>query len=128
MTHASIFVTDDEPLFVELIKELLVDAGYRNAVWDVGDNAFQRIRDEQPALVLLDISMKNPGRAWALLDVLRLHPKTRHIPAILCATDVRLLDAKADLLREMNCQSLEKPFDIETLLDRVAAAIGPPPV
>jgi hypothetical protein len=40
---------------------------------------------------------------------------------------VRLLDTKAELLRDLNCQVLEKPFEIETLLDKVVAAIGPPP-
>jgi hypothetical protein len=40
---------------------------------------------------------------------------------------MRLLNAKAELLRELNCQTLEKPFELEILLDKVAAAIGPPP-
>jgi hypothetical protein len=41
---------------------------------------------------------------------------------------MRLLNEKADLLNELDCQTLEKPFDIEALLEKVAAAIGPPPV
>src|SRR5215207_7627451 len=112
MIPASIFVTGDAPLFVELIKELLVCAGYRNAIWQVGDSAFPCIRDEQPALVLLDISMKNPGRGWALLNVLRLHPKTRHIPVILCSADMRLVNEKLVMLHDLNCQTLEKPFEL----------------
>ena len=128
MDHPSIFVSNDEQAFVELIKELLTDAGYRNVVWHVGASAFHRIRDEQPSLVLLDINLANPGRGWSTLDALRLHPKTRHIPVILCSTDMRLLEEKAQLLREMNCQTIEKPFDIETLLEKVATAIGPPPI
>jgi CheY-like chemotaxis protein len=127
MTPSSIFVTDDDQPLVELIKELLIHAGYPSAVWHVGEGAFYRIRDEQPTLVLLDINMKNPGRGWSTLDAMRLHPKTRTIPVILCSTDMHLLDAKADRLRDMNCQTLEKPFDIEMLLDKVAQAIGPPP-
>jgi len=96
-------------------------------VWHVGASAFHRIRDERPQLVLLDINLINPGRGWNTLDALPLHPKTRHIPVILCATDMRLIEAKADLLCELNCQFLEKPFEIETLQERVTAAIGPPP-
>jgi CheY-like chemotaxis protein len=127
MNHPSIFVANDDPAFVELIKELLTDAGYPNVVWHVGASAFHRIRDEQPLLVLLDINLINPGRGWTTLDALRLHPKTRHIPVILCATDMRLLEEKAQLLRELNCQTLEKPFDIEMLLEKVTDAVGPPP-
>jgi CheY-like chemotaxis protein len=109
------------------VQDLLTDAGYPKVTWHVGAGAFHRIRDEQPNLVLLDINLMNPGRGWSTLDAVRLHPKTRHIPVILCSTDMRLIQEKADLLREMNCQSLEKPFDIETLLEAVATAIGPPP-
>jgi len=127
MDHPSVFVANDDPAFVELVAELLTDAGYRNVVWHVGASAFHRIRDEQPTLVLLDINLVNPARGWSTLDALRLHPKTRHIPVILCSTDMRLLQEKAGLLRELHCQTLEKPFDIETLLEEVAAAIGPPP-
>jgi CheY-like chemotaxis protein len=126
MTPLSIFVTDDDQTFVELIKELLTDEGYTHVAWHVGSNAFQRIRDEQPDLVLLDINLLNPGRGWTTLDAMRLHPKTRNIPVIICSTDMHLIDEKATLLRNLNCQTLEKPFDIEALLDRVAAAIGPP--
>ena len=127
MAHLSIFVANDDQAYLELIAELLSDAGYPKVVWHVGQGAFHRVRDELPSLVLLDINLMNPGRGWSTLDALRLHPKTRHIPIILCSTDMRLLEEKAALLRELHCQTLEKPFDIETLLDRVAAAIGPPP-
>ena len=127
MASPSVFVANDDPAFVELIAELLLDAGYPKTVWHIGQGAFHRIRDEQPTLVLLDINLANPGRGWNTLDALRLHPKTRHIPVILCSTDMRLLNEKADLLRELHCQTLEKPFDLETLLDQVAAAIGSPP-
>jgi DNA-binding response OmpR family regulator len=120
-------VTDDDQTYVELIKELLTDAGYARVVWHVGNNAFQRIRDEQPDLVLLDINLLNPGRGWTTLDAMRLHPKTRTIPVIICLTNMHLIDEKTALLRDLNCQTLEKPFDIEALLDRVAAAIRPPP-
>jgi CheY-like chemotaxis protein len=127
LAHPSIFVANDDPDYVELIKELLTDAGYPNVAWHIGPSAFHRIRDEQPSLVLLDINLTNPGRGWSTLDAVLLHPKTRHIPVILCSTDMRLIEQKAEMLRQLNCQSLEKPFDIETLLDKVAAAIGPPP-
>jgi CheY-like chemotaxis protein len=96
-------------------------------VWHVGQGAFHRIRDEQPDLVILDINLIHPGRGWSTLDATKLHPKTRHIPVIVCSTDMRMINEKVEMLRDLNCQVLEKPFEIETLLDMVAAAIGPPP-
>jgi CheY-like chemotaxis protein len=128
MEHPTIFVANDDRAYVELIVELLTDAGYPKTLGHVGPSAFHRIRDEQPTLVLLDINLINPGRGWCTLDAVRLHPKTRHIPVILCSTDMHLLEEKADRLRELDCQTLEKPFDIETLLEKVAVTIGPPPM
>jgi hypothetical protein len=40
---------------------------------------------------------------------------------------MRLIAENAEMLREVNCQTLEKPFELETLLDKIAAVIGPPP-
>jgi CheY-like chemotaxis protein len=126
MTSPSIFVTDDEPAYVAHIKELLTSVGYTRVVCHVGASAFHRIRDEQPDLVLLAINLSNPARGWSTLDALRFHPQTRHIAVILCSTDMRLLEEKAAVLREMHYQTLEKPCDRETLRDLVAAAIGQP--
>src|SRR5215213_11987808 len=113
MTSQFIFVANDDQAFVDLIAELLVDAGYSKAVWHVGKGAFHRIRDEQPDLVLLDINLVNPARGWSTLDALRLHPKTRHIPVVVCSTDMHMINEKAEMLRALNCQTLEKPFELE---------------
>jgi CheY-like chemotaxis protein len=91
MTNQFIFVANDDQAYVDLISELLAEAGYPKTVWHVGQGAFHRIRDEQPDLVLLDINLINPGRGWSTLDALRLHPKTRDIPVILCSTGMRLI-------------------------------------
>jgi len=127
VTPSTIFVCDDDPTYVEMIAEVLTDAGYPRVIWHVGAAAFQRIRDAQPTLILLDINLGNPARGWSTLDALCLHPKTRHIPVIICSTDMRMVREKEAMLRELNCQILEKPFEFETLMDRVVAAIGPPP-
>jgi DNA-binding response OmpR family regulator len=127
MTHGMIFIANDDHTYIEMVRDLLIDAGYPHAVGHVGGGAFHRIRDEQPTLVLLDINLINPGRGWSTLDAIKLHPKTRHIPVILCSTDMHLINEKADMLRDLGCDSLEKPFDLETLLDKVAAVIGPAP-
>jgi CheY-like chemotaxis protein len=126
MPNPTIFVANDDETYLDLIKDLLTEAGYLQVIWHVGGGAFHRSRDEQPSLVLLDINLANPGRGCSTLDALRLHPKTRHIPVILCSTEMRLIQEKSELLREMSCQTIEKPFDIETLLERIASAIGPP--
>jgi CheY-like chemotaxis protein len=126
MANQTIFVTNDDETYIEMIRDVLAYAGYQSVMWHIGKGVYQRIRDEQPDLVLLDITMADPGRGWANLDMLRLGPKTRHIPIILCSTDPHLPEQKAEMLDALQVGFLEKPFDLETLLEKVAAVIGPP--
>ena len=96
MTNQSVFITNVDQTYVELIQEILTDAGYRHVICHVGPDAFHRICNAQPDLVLLDSNLINPGRSWSTLDALRLHPKTRHIPVIICTTWCQQLSRKRD--------------------------------
>jgi CheY-like chemotaxis protein len=60
-----------------------------------------------------------------MLDLLRLHPSTTHIPVIACSTDPRILNAKAAWLAAMRCAAIEQPFDLDALLAKVQALLGP---
>lgn len=126
--NSTIFVVNDDQLYIETIAEALKDAGYPDVAWQAGGSPFHQLRDAQPVLVLLDITLSNPDRGWGLLNLLKFHPKTRHIPVVLCSTDMKLLNDKVDQLRALECQALEKPFDTETLLEVVTSIIGPPPL
>jgi CheY-like chemotaxis protein len=126
MANQSIFVTDDDETYIEMVRNVLVDVGYRNVTWHVGKEAFNRICDQQPDLVLLDINMTNPGKGWSTLDILKLHPRTAHIPIILSSTEPHLPEHKMEMLAELQVSFLEKPFHLETLLDKVAAVMGLP--
>jgi CheY-like chemotaxis protein len=83
----------------------------------------ERLRDRLDDL----LDFEQPGTGWRLLDKLRLHPATARIPIIICSTDPWLLREKEGLLRTLHCDTLEKPFDLEMLLAKISAAVGPPP-
>jgi|SRR5688500_15165053 len=121
MLHHSIFVTDDDQSYVDLITALLIQAGYPNTVGHVGDDAFLRICDAHPDLVLLGVNSPNTLRDWTTLNALRYHLSTHHIPIILCSATLPL-KAMADVLRRSNCHALEKPFTRRALLEKVMAA------
>ena len=127
MTTPSIIVADGNALYLEMLRGLLIEQGYPHVQCIQGQLTFDLVRREQPDLVLLDINMAHPGQGWRILDMLRLHPATTHIPVILCSTDPRILREKAARLEEMRCDTLEKPFNLEELLVKVRAIVGPPP-
>jgi DNA-binding response OmpR family regulator len=126
MQSQKIIITDDSLPYLQMIRDVLVDAGYQDVTCHTGLGAFERICDALPDLAMIDLNFANAEVGWRLLDMLRIHRKTQLIPIIICSTDPSLPLAKAALLKSLNCSFLEKPFGYEMLMDSIAAVIGPP--
>lgn len=120
-------MVNDDTAFLNLMHELLTDEGYNCFLHIVGSTAYEKIRDEQPDLVVLDIRMNEPESGWHVLDLMRLDPETREIPVIVCSADSIQLRDKAERLKKHNAVAIEKPFDLQELLENVAAFVGPAP-
>lgn len=118
-----IIVTDDDPVYLDLIKDLLIEEGYSDVRCIWGPTAFDFILEQQPHLILLDISA---GQGWKTLDMLRINPHTTNIPIIVCSTDGHMLQENAAWLRSMRCEPQEKPFDLDALLEKIQLTLGPP--
>jgi CheY-like chemotaxis protein len=126
MPQKHIAVVNDDTTFLELMEALLSDEGYRTTLMKVSGEAFGQIKELQPDLVIIDIWMQRADNGWEIVNLIRLDPSTAQIPVIVSSTDFRDLEAKAELLRSLNCEVLPKPFNLQSLLDKVNEAIGPP--
>ncbi len=122
-----IAVCDDDLPFVELMDEVLAEEGYAAICCLDGAKAFETIRRELPDLVILDLRIRTPDDGLIVLNMMRLDPTTTHIPVILCSAATQVLGANAERLRKQNCDILEKPFHLETLLTKIRTIVGPPP-
>src|SRR5690242_19476075 len=128
MSTANIIVISDNSIYLELIKELLIEEGHPPARCCVhGSAVFDLVQREQPSLVLLDISIGHSGEGWSILGLLGMHPATTHIPVILCSSDLRPLHENVAWLADMRCARLEKPFALDALRGEVRAILGRPP-
>lgn len=126
MTEALIAVVNDDTTFLDLMTELLESEGYRARSYKIANQAYAALRAARPALILVDIRMETPEAGWQLIELLRLDPAMRPIPLIACSADVHFLREKAVHLRERDCAILEKPFDLDDLLAKVAEALALP--
>ncbi|HYI14129.1 MAG TPA: response regulator [Thermomicrobiales bacterium] len=126
MTRQHIAVVNDDTVFLQLMDDLLSGEGYQTTIMKVSTEAFERIKELQPSLIILDIWIQKVDTGWEVLNLVRLDPATANIPVIVSSTDIRDLEAKEPLLRSLNCDILPKPFNLEILLDKVNEAIGPP--
>jgi CheY-like chemotaxis protein len=113
-----VLVVDDMQYLRDVQVLLLNDAGYTATALGSAREAFDRLSDLAPDLILLDVSMPGmDGRQF--LARLRSTPRWQHLPVIL--TTGR---AAEEMARESGCDVLCKPFSEAALLDRVRKLIG----
>ena len=119
-----IAVANDDTDFLALMGELLTDEGYRVGIHRVARDAYDEIKATVPDLIVLDIHMETPEAGWTLLELLTLDPALAAIPVLVCSADVVALRAKAENLRAHGCDALEKPFDLDDLLEKVGLMLA----
>ena len=111
-----IMVVDNEPDIVDLTRTVLELGGYNVVTAHSGEECLRKLEDEEVDLVLLDIMM--PGMSgWDVFN--RINRKSSKIKvaflSVLEISDKR----KQVLLDEGLADYIMKPFDKDTLLDRV---------
>jgi two-component system phosphate regulon response regulator PhoB len=116
-----VLVVDDEADIVALVAYHLAKAGYRVSTAATGPDALAAVRQERPALVVLDLML--PGASgYEVLEQIRSVPDTRNI-AVLMLTARK---EEADRIRGLSTGAddyLTKPFSPQELVLRVAAIL-----
>ena len=115
--QARIFVADDDTGIASLMQDLLQDEGYSVILMQHAKNAYEEITETLPDLVTIDITLERQGDGWLILNKLRHNPNTACIPVIICSADIRGLRARQEDLNTMGYLVIEKPFDIDALLN-----------
>lgn len=120
-----IIVVDDDPIYIELLRDILQDEGFYVIGCQQSAEAMKTIALALPQLIILDLRMEAPDAGLLLLREIREHQETATIPVIVCSADMHVLRTTADELVHLRCAVIEKPFAIDTLLDAVTAQIKP---
>jgi CheY-like chemotaxis protein len=115
-----ITLINDDTTFLQLMQDLLeVTEGYEVSIHKQWDNAYTRVKELQPDLVLLDIVLGGEEQGWKILELLTLDPATRPIPVIVCSAAIRSLRDHEPLLKQYGVGVLPKPFDLDALLRKI---------
>jgi CheY-like chemotaxis protein len=118
-----IFVINDTTAILELFTAMLADEGYRVTTDGFSIELMamlERIKTEQPDLVILDFVIADEGKGWQFLQVLKMDRATRAIPVIVCTAAAKLVEELQVHLAEMGVAVVLKPFDIDHLLAEIA--------
>jgi len=118
MSGATVLVVDDEPQIRRTMRTTLATHGYTVIEALSGEEALDKIREEQVDLVLLDVNL--PGMSG--VETARELRRTGDVPIIMLTVrnsehdKVMALDAGAD-------DYVVKPFGVEELMARIRAAL-----
>lgn len=124
-SRARIAAINDDPAILELLRELLgVSEGYDVVTCTVGEQAHDFVKERRPDLILLDIRMGGEEIGWTVLERLTLDPETRPIPVIVSSAAVTRLAEHGSRLERYGVEVLPKPFDLDVLLEKVAAGLA----
>jgi len=117
-TNSTILVVDDDVSIVHLLKENLVELGYRVLEGYDGQAALQMAKSAQPNLIILDVNMPLINGLKAL-EFLRSRADTKNIP-ILFLTGETSSRLEPTLAAEPRVAHVKKPIDLDDLNSIVA--------
>ncbi len=119
-----LLIVDDDAEMRRMTETLLTAHGYHVVVAAHGQDAIERLREQCPDLIVLDLDMP-------VMDGWQFRREQRYLPdKNRAAVPVLLMSGENDAARHANALHavgvITKPFDPDDLLDAVSAAIDRP--
>jgi DNA-binding response OmpR family regulator len=120
VTGGRILVVDDDPLLRSSVAAILAEEGYEVDLAGDGIDALAKIEERRPDVILLDVLMPRMN-GKALLEALHSSATTAGIP-VLVMTALHGFESRRTIALGAT-DLVEKPFDIDELLNKVALAV-----
>jgi CheY-like chemotaxis protein len=110
-----VLIIEDDAMFASVLLELAREKGFKGLIATDGAAALALAHRYKPHAITLDIGLPDMD-GWALLDLLKHDPRTRHVPIHVISVD----DQKKRGLKAGAFGFLEKPVDREALHEALA--------
>ncbi|MET0528919.1 MAG: response regulator, partial [Microvirga sp.] len=106
-----VLIVEDDAMFASVLLELAREQGFKGLIAMDGAAALALAHRYKPHAITLDIGLPDMD-GWALLDLLKHDPRTRHVPIHVISVD----DQKKRGLKAGAFGFLEKPVDRDALM------------
>ena len=121
-----VLVVDDDPDLVEAVSMKLESENYRVAKAYDGNEAWERIKEERPALIILDVMMPEKD-GYAVCREIKSDPEYKDISVVLLtavgeavpSTNYTHMDGKTSMADDF----IAKPIDMDELMEIIAQDI-----
>src|ERR671911_2207843 len=110
-----VLIVEDDAMFASVLLELAREQGFRGLIAMDGAAALALAHRYKPHAITLDIGLPDMD-GWALLDLLKHDPRTRHVPIHVISVD----DQKKRGLSAGAFGFLVKPVDRDALLEALS--------
>jgi two-component system, OmpR family, KDP operon response regulator KdpE len=118
MSSGRILIVDDDPQIRRVLRTTLIAQGYTLTDARNGEEALERVRDERPDLVILDMNMPGIGG----IEACRLIRSGSEVAIVM----LTVRDAESDKVEALDAGAddyITKPFSSPELLARIRAAL-----
>jgi len=123
---ARITVVNDNPEFLDLVRDILEDDRYEVTTVD-GDrpDALDRVRASSPQVLMIDLRMgRDELHGWEIAQRVRAERALDDVPILVCSGDLQGMKEIADQLADTkNVATLTKPFSIDELTEAIEALL-----
>jgi CheY-like chemotaxis protein len=122
---SKLLLADDSVTIQKVVGISFANEDVQLLTVDNGDDALARIREERPQVVLADVVM--PGKnGYEVCEAIKSDPELRHIPVLLLTGTFETFDEQR-AQRAGADGHITKPFEAQTLVDRVNALLASAP-
>ena len=128
---AKILIIDDDADFTLATKAILESAGHQVIAAPSGKDGLDKIKDEDPDLIILDIMMDSIYEGFSVTTTLRGTPEYidfRDTPVLMCSAVKKITGERFNVPKDAQLAQgddyLDKPFSAEMLLKRVNMLLG----
>lgn len=118
MKSAKILVVDDDSYMTGTLKELLNNIGYQVIIAHNGRDALDKVAEEKPDLIILDLSFPDGIQGNEVRSILKSNRETKEIPILILSIDP---DVVAGLERGADDYLKKDNLNLEELKARVNA-------
>ena len=125
MANELILIVEDNPKNLKLVRDVLQVRGYRTIEAGTGEEGVQLAREQQPALVLMDIQLPGISGVEAFRE-LRGDPMTRAIPVIAVTASVMAQERQKVMAAGFDGFQ-GKPISVRELLETIRQILDKSP-
>jgi CheY-like chemotaxis protein len=113
---ARIIIIDNDQSIRKLLLHNLEGRGYEVLNYDYAHIALTDLEQLHPNLILLDFNIRDGGRGWDFLQMLKMDDVTAKIPIIIISTALHFSAELDNYLSMRFIHVVNKPFEIDAFV------------